>query len=112
MKRYLKLFGRTFGLSASTMLIYRANIVFFLIFETFFLAAQFLTVKVGFDLAGAEIAGWTRREAYLLTAVNGLTHQFFICFFINPIFGLGLQVWNGQYDYVLLKPLKIGRAHV
>ncbi len=105
MKKYLKLFARTFGLSASTMLMYRANIVFFLIFETFFIAAQFLTVKVGFDLAGHDVAGWTRQQAYLLTAVNGLTHQVFICFFINPIFGLGMQVWNGQYDYVLLKPL-------
>lgn len=105
MKTYLRLFARTFGVSASVMLIYRANIVFFLIFETMFMAAQFLTVSVGFDLAGGEIAGWTRNQVYLLTAVNGLTHQFFLCFFIGPIFNLGMQVWNGQYDYILLKPL-------
>jgi ABC-2 type transport system permease protein len=105
MKHYLRLFARTFGVSTSVMLIYRANIVFFLIFETMFMVAQFLAVSVGFDLAGGEIAGWTRDQVYLLTAVNGLTHQFFICFFIGPIFNLSMQVWNGQYDYVLLKPL-------
>lgn len=105
MKHYLKIFARTFGVSTSVMLIYRANVVFFFLFETMFMAAQYLTVAVGFDLAGGEVAGWTREQVYLLTAVNGLTHQVFICFFINPIFNLGLQVWNGQYDYVLLKPL-------
>jgi ABC-2 type transport system permease protein len=105
MKKYLKLFARTFGVSTSVMLIYRANVAFFLIFEAMFMAAQFLTVKVGFDLAGGEIAGWTRDQVYLMTAVNGLTHQFFLCFFIGPIFNLGMQVWNGQYDYILLKPL-------
>jgi ABC-2 type transport system permease protein len=105
MKHYLRLFARTFGISVSTMLIYRANLVFFVIFESLFLASQFLTVHVGYKLAGSAIAGWTEPQAYLLTAVNGLSHQLFICFFINPIFSLAVQVWNGQYDYVLLKPL-------
>jgi ABC-2 type transport system permease protein len=105
MTRYLQLFRRTFELSASVMLIYRANVVFFLLFELVFLAAQFLTVSVGFDLAGGDVAGWTKEQAYLLTAVNGLSHQIFICFFINAIFSLGMHVWNGQFDYILLKPL-------
>lgn len=105
MKRFWGLFKRTFELSTSVMLAYRANVVFFLLFETVFLAAQFLTVSVGFNLAGGEVAGWTREQAFLLTAVNGLSHQIFICFFINPVFSLGMQVWNGQFDYILLKPL-------
>lgn len=102
---YWSLFRRQFELSASVMLVYRANIFFFLFFELVFLAGQFLTVSVGFDMAGGSVAGWTREQAYLLTAVNGLSHQVFICFFINPIFSVGMQVWNGQYDYLLLKPL-------
>lgn len=105
MKRYLHLFLNTFSVSANVMMMYRSNIVFFLFFETVFLMAQFMIVSVGFDLAGSSVAGWTKDQAYLLTAVNGLSHQVFICFFINPIFSLSTQVWNGQYDYILLKPL-------
>jgi ABC-2 type transport system permease protein len=100
-----RIFARTFSVSVGVMLAYRANLVFFLLFETLFLAAKFLTVRVGFDLAGGDIAGWTRDQAYLLTAVNGLSHQLFICFFISPIFNVGMQVWSGQFDYLLLKPV-------
>ncbi len=105
MRRFFRMFAATFAVSTSTMLIYRANVFFFVCFEIFFLAAQFLSVKLGFDLAGGNVAGWTREQAYVLTAVNGLSHQLFICFFINPIFNLAGQVWNGQFDYLLMKPL-------
>lgn len=105
LRRSGRIFSRTFSVSLGVMLAYRANLVFFLLFETLFLAAKFLTVRVGFDLAGGDIAGWTRDQAYLLTAVNGLSHQIFICFFISPIFNVGMQVWSGQFDYLLLKPV-------
>ena len=84
MKRYLKLFARTFDISVGVMLMYRANLVFFLIFETLFISAQFLTVKVGFALAGGDIAGWTKEQAYLLTAVSGLSH----------LYGLPVRGWR------------------
>lgn len=106
MRYLLRLFSRTFGISTSVMTAYRSNVLFFFVFESMFLVAQFVTVSVGFDLTGGgEIAGWTRKEVYFLTAINGLSHQLFICFFIGPIFNVGMQVWNGQYDYILLKPL-------
>jgi ABC-2 type transport system permease protein len=105
MTKYWRMFRAAFGVSTSTMLIYRSNVFFFLGFEVLFLSAQFLSVKVGFDLAGGSIAGWSRSEVYFLTAVNGLSHQIFICFFINPLFNLQTQVWNGQFDYLLLKPV-------
>lgn len=105
MKRIFKLFLRNFEISTNVMLVYRSNIVFFLIFETMFLLAQFITIGIGFDLAGGQIAGWTKEQAFLLTAINGVSHQLFICFFINPIFSTGMWVWNGQLDYVLLKPM-------
>lgn len=105
LRKYGVMFRAAFGVSTSTMLVYRANVFFFLGFEVLFLSAQFLSVSVGFDLAGGDIAGWTRQEVYFLTAVNGLSHQLFICFFINPVFNLQTQVWNGQFDYLLLKPV-------
>jgi ABC-2 type transport system permease protein len=105
MTRYWELLKQQFSLSAGVMLVYRSNILFFVTFETLFLVSQFLTVRIGYDLAGGAVAGWTREEAYLLTAVNGLSHQLFLCFFINSIFNVGTWVWNGQLDYVLLKPM-------
>jgi ABC-2 type transport system permease protein len=105
MSRFMAIARRSLANSVSTMLIYRGNLVFFLMFESMFLAAHFLTIGIGFSFAGGEIAGWTSHEAYLLTALSGLTHQFFICFFINPLFMLPQHVWSGQYDYVLMKPL-------
>jgi ABC-2 type transport system permease protein len=104
-RRFGRLVARTFGISTSVMLAYRANIVFFLVFETMFLLSQFLAINVGFSLAGGAIAGWSREQVYLLTTVNIVSHQLFLCFFINAIFGVGQQVWNGQFDYILLKPM-------
>lgn len=105
MNAYLKMLRRTFDISAGVMLIYRSNVVFFLMFETFFILAQFLSISVGYDLAGGPVAGWSRQEAYVLTAVNYLSHHVFLCFFINQIFTISSNVWNGQFDYILLKPL-------
>ena len=100
-----KRFCINFEVSLSVMLTYRENVIYFLIFESFFILAQFLTIKVGFDVAGGQIHGWTREQAYILAGVNGLSHQVFICFFISGIFGVAQTVWNGAFDYILLKPL-------
>lgn len=91
--------------SLSTMLTYRGNLLFFFLFETLFLFAHFLSIKLGFELAGGSIAGWNRDEAYLLTAIVGFTHHLFICLCINPLFMMPLHVWSGQFDYILLKPM-------
>ena len=105
MKHLFSMLRQTFAISMSTMLIYRGNIVFFLIFETLFLASMFLTVDAGFRLAGGHIGDFSISEAYALTAVNSLSHQIFLCFFITGLFNVATQVWNGQFDYILLKPL-------
>jgi len=105
MRAFLRRVSRTFELSLATMLLYRSNVIFFLVFESMFMVAQFLGVSIGFDLAGGSIAGWTRDQAMLLTAINTLSHQIFIFLFINSIFNVSVHVWNGYFDYLLLKPL-------
>lgn len=105
MNRSLAIARRNFANSISTMLIYRGNLVFFLFFESMFLASHFLTIGIGFQFAGGQLGGWTTHEAFLLTAISGFTHQIFVCFFINPIFMLAQHVWSGQFDYILMKPL-------
>ena len=107
MKRLGQILKRNFIVSASVMMVYRANLVFFIVFETCFSLSQFLMVGTGFRLAGGNIGGWTMDEAFLLTAVNGLSHQLFICFFVGPLFNLPMSIWNGMFDYILLKPINI-----
>lgn len=105
MKAWWRRLVANFEISLSVMLTYRENVLYFLVFESFFILAQFLTMKVGFDVAGASLKGWTREQAYVLTAINGLSHQVFICFFINGVFSITQWVWNGAFDYILLKPV-------
>ena len=107
MKHFISIARRNLANSLSTMLIYRGNLLFFLVFESMFLASHFLTIGVGFRFAGGNLAGWTTHEAFLLTAISGFTHQLFVCFFINPIFMLAQHVWSGQFDYILMKPLPV-----
>jgi len=87
------------------MLTYRANLFYFLVFESVFLLSHFLGVGLGTKLAGGSINGWNETQLFALTAINGLAHQFFICFFISPIFNMPEYIWNGRLDYVLQKPL-------
>ena len=103
--RFWRRLKANFEVSLGVMLTYRENVAYFLVFETLFLLAQFLTIQVGFDVAGGGISGWTRDEAFVLTAINGVSHQVFICFFISGIFGLTQTVWDGTFDYVMLKPI-------
>lgn len=105
MKYFLSIAKQTISNSIATMLIYRANLIFFFLFESMFLAGHFITTALGFRYAGGSIAGWSAQEAFLLTGIASLTHQIFVCFFINPLFMLPQHVWSGQFDYILTKPL-------
>lgn len=104
-RRWWRIYGRSLANSTGVMLAYRSNLVFFFLFETFFLASSFLGAGLGVSLAGGAINGWTREQVFALTAINGVSHQFFICFFISPIFNMPEYIWNGRMDYVLQKPL-------
>ncbi len=107
MKHYWQLFKANFSISASVMMIYRANFLFYLLFESFFLASYFITMDIGFDMAGGQIKGWTKNQGFLLASATGLSHQLFITFFVHPLFSIPYNIWNGHFDYVLLKPVKV-----
>lgn len=104
-RRLWRIYTRAMANSTGVMLAYRSNLIFFFLFETFFLVSSFLGAGLGVNLAGGSINGWTRDQIFALTAVNGVSHQFFICFFISPIFNMPEYIWNGRMDYVLQKPL-------
>lgn len=93
-------------ISVSSMLMYRSNVFFFLVFETLFLVTNFLVADSGIKFAGGTIKGWTANDVFLLTAFNNLTHQIFVVFFIGALFGIPYDVATGKMDYTLLKPLR------
>ncbi len=100
-----RLFCQTFSLSFSVMLMYRQNLIYFLLFESIFVFSHFLSFDIGLNLAGGAIAGWNRPQLFLLLAINTFSHLLFISFFIGPIFNLSDHIWNGTLDYALMKPL-------
>ena len=104
-RSFFKIYRQALANSAGVMLAYRSNLIFFFLFESFFLTSSFLGAGLGVSLAGGSINGWSRDQIFALTALNGVSHQFFVCFFIAPLFNLPEYVWNGRMDYILQKPL-------
>jgi ABC-2 type transport system permease protein len=105
MKFYLKLLKQLFSLSASSMLAYRSNVVFFFLFESFFLMANMGGMFLGVNLAGGQLAGWTLDEVMFISSLYSVGHQLFVTFCMGGLFSTGWFVWSGRMDYVLLKPL-------
>ena len=105
MKYYWRLFKRVVSNSTSSMLAYRSNVVFFFLFESFFLAANMGGILLGVNFAGGNLAGWSLNEVMFVASLFGVGHQLFMMFCMGGLFSTGWFVWTGRMDYVLLKPL-------
>jgi ABC-2 type transport system permease protein len=102
---YLKIFRRVAAISVSSMLAYRSNVMFFLLFESFFMAANFGGLALGVNLAGGQLGGWSLNEVMFVASLYNVGHQIFTSLCISGLFHTGWFVWSGRMDYVLLKPL-------
>jgi ABC-2 type transport system permease protein len=102
---YWNIFKRVAVISTSSMLAYRSNVLFFLLFESFFLAANIGGLVMGVNLAGGHLGGWTLNEVLFVASLYGVSHQVFTTLFMGGLFNTGHFVWSGRMDYVLLKPL-------
>ena len=102
---YWNLFKRLTIISTSSMLMYRTNMLFFLLFETFFLAANLGGLILGVNLAGGHLGGWSLNEVLFVASIFGISHQLVTTFCMGGLFSVGWFVWSGRMDYVLLKPL-------
>jgi ABC-2 type transport system permease protein len=102
--KYGPLLKNNLRITSHMALIYRANTIFFLLFETVFFVANFYTVHLGFELAGGTLNGWTKHEGFLVGSIFNFTHQIFLCFFSACIFDFGEKSGNGTLDFILLKP--------
>lgn len=102
---YWNILKRVLAMSTSSMLAYRSNVLFFFLFETFFLIANMGGILLGVNLAGGSLGGWTLNEVMFVASLYGVGHQLFTMLCIGGLFNTGWFVWSGRMDYVLLKPL-------
>lgn len=105
MRYYWTIIKRVAAISASSMMAYRSNVIFFFLFESFFLAANMGGMFLGVQLAGGQIAGWTLNEVMFVSSLYSVGHQLFLTLFMGGLFNTGWFVWSGRMDYVLLRPL-------
>jgi ABC-2 type transport system permease protein len=102
---YWNITKRVAAISVSSMLAYRSNVIFFLLFESFFMAANFGGLALGINLAGGQLGGWTLNEVMFVASLYNVGHQIFTSLCISGLFHTGWFVWSGRMDYVLLKPV-------
>jgi ABC-2 type transport system permease protein len=102
---YVLLFQRITSISISSMLIYRANVLFFFVFESLFLMANIVGLTMGVEFAGGTLAGWSLDQVLFVAMLFQVGHQIFTTFALSGLFHIGWYVWSGRMDYVLLKPL-------
>lgn len=105
MKYYWSIFKQVANISVASMLIYRSNVFFFFLFESFFLVANLAGLSMGVNFAGGSLAGWSFEEVMFIAMLQQVGHQLFTTFFISGLFHIGWFVWSGRMDYVLLRPL-------
>jgi ABC-type uncharacterized transport system permease subunit len=78
---YWTIIKRVAAISFSSMLAYRSNVIFFFLFESFFLAANMGGMYLGVQLAGGQLAGWSLNEVMFVAALYGVGHQLFLTLF-------------------------------
>lgn len=104
-RHYFRIAKQIAAISTSSMLIYRSNVLFFLLFESIFLVANMGGLALGINLAGGNLGGWNFDQVMFVASIFGIGHQVFTTLCISGLFHTGYFVWNGRMDYVLLKPL-------
>lgn len=103
-KKYRNLWLANWQITIHDAMNYRANTLFYIVFETLFLLGNFLAVHIGFNIAQGSINGWTREQGFLVTSVFNFTHHIFLSFFASFVFEIGEKSGNGIMDFILLKP--------
>lgn len=103
--QYWLLLKRVASISFASMLVYRSNVIFFFIFESFFLVGTLTGLFMGLNFAGGTLAGWSLDQVMFVAMLHQVGHQLFTTFCISGLFHIGFFVWSGRMDYVLLKPL-------
>lgn len=105
MKRYWNIFKQVAVISTASMLVYRSNMIFFFVFESFFLVANLTGLRMGVTFAGGTLAGWSLDQVMFVAMLHQVGHQLFTTFLISGVFHIGFFAWSGRMDYVFLKPL-------
>lgn len=104
MYRYIKVYLTIFNFSLKSMLSYRFNMVFKLLYGPAYIGVIFLVLQTIYSRT-QQLAGWTHKDALLLFSVS-----YFLYFNCQTTFGDGIKnlLWRGisegEVDKWLLKP--------
>ncbi len=109
MRHYLKLLGSFVSVAFQNVLAYRMNFWISLLYSVLNLGTGVLGVVVLFGQVGS-VKGWTADAALALLGVY-LTLSALRGLFIGPsleaLAGMDGEVWTGQFDFTLLRPVDV-----
>ncbi len=103
MLRYLKLSFALFRYSLSRELMFKANLILWVVVEFLWFAIQLAMVEVIFSHV-RELAGWNKYEMILLIGTSHLVQQLFQFVFMINCIDLPENVRMGKLDFFLLQP--------
>jgi len=102
--KYWQIFWHMRRLHAMRMLEYRADFIFWLLISFMWTIFNFFFFAAIVNVTGV-IAGWSTAEMYLLMAVFTILDSFIWSFFYNNMLQYTNDVFNGEFNKVLLKPI-------
>jgi len=109
MRQYLKLLGSFVSIAFQNVAAYRMNFWISLLYSVLNLGTGVLGVVVLFGQV-ESIKGWTADAALALLGVYltlGALRELFIGPSLEALAGMDGEVWTGQFDFTLLRPVDV-----
>jgi len=103
MTRYLKLAVALFRYSLGRELMFKANLILWVVVEFLWFAIQLALVEVIYSHV-RELAGWNKYEMILLIGTSHVAQQLFQFVFMVNCIDLPENVRTGKLDFFLLQP--------
>lgn len=94
----------SFKISIKKFLIYRTTSLLILVFSTFFLITELLSIEILYTLVN-EIGGYSREKMIILLSLTNIITSLYEFIFIDQHEELAYQIIDGELDYTLLRPV-------
>lgn len=102
--RYLKLFFASWKYCFIRIMEFRAEVISWSINSVSWAIISLIIMNVIYTQVDS-IAGWTKREAMILSATGSMFNSFLWLFVIPSLLNLGDMIRKGDFDFYLLKPV-------
>lgn len=103
-KKYLRVYKSFVENSISHEAQYRGDTIAKIATNILYLAMVFTIIEVIFN-STQSIAGWEKKDVYLLSVIWIMFDEMFICLFRENFYNLSLKMTRGELDTVLTKPI-------